>query len=245
VRVRSLRQRRAPEVGAGLVGTLLVHGAAVALLLGAVHAPLVQPPVYAVELVAAPAPAPKQRVAPEATPTPPKPEPAPPAPPKTPPKTAPKPEPKPAKTAPVEPPRREPPKTVQPADPRTEEAPKTASRETPLPGETPSTGSDVANIKTPGLQFPYPEYLNNIMNQVLKRYGRPSAALRAEISFLILRDGSVRDIRFVKRSGNFSFDLDAQGAIEAAGNAQAFGPLPDGWEADVLPISFVFEPRRP
>jgi protein TonB len=244
VRVRSLRQRRAPEVGAGLAGTLLVHGAAVALLLGAVHAPQVQPPVYAVELVAAPAPAPKQRVAPEATPTPPKPEPVPPAPPKTPPKTAPKPEPKPAKTAPIAPPRPEPPKAVQPADPRTEEAPKTASRETPLPGETPSTGSDVANIKTPGLQFPYPEYLNNIMNQVLKRYGRPSAALRAEISFLILRDGSVRDIRFVRRSGNFSFDLDAQGAIEAAGNSQAFGPLPDGWEADVLPISFVFEPRR-
>ena len=64
----------------------------------------------------------------------------------------------------------------------------------------------------------------------------------AEISFLILRDGTVRDIRFVTRSGSFSFDLGAQGAIEAAGNARGFGPLPDGWDADVLPVSFYFKP---
>jgi len=50
-------------------------------------------------------------------------------------------------------------------------------------------------------------------------------------------------VRFVKRSGNFSYDLEAQGAVEAAGNAKAFGQLPDGWETDVLPISFFFEPR--
>jgi hypothetical protein len=54
----------------------------------------------------------------------------------------------------------------------------------------------------------------------------------------------VRDIHFVTRSGSFAFDLDAQGAVEAAGNAQAFGPLPDGWESDVLPVSFYFKPTR-
>ena len=43
--------------------------------------------------------------------------------------------------------------------------------------------------------------------------------------------------------GSFSYDLEAQGAIEAAGNAKAFGVLPDGWTNDVLPISFYFEPR--
>ena len=57
-----------------------------------------------------------------------------------------------------------------------------------------------------------------------------------------MRDGSVRDIRFVTRSGSFAFDLSAQGAIEAAGNAGVFGPLPDGWDADVLPVSFYFKP---
>ena len=59
---------------------------------------------------------------------------------------------------------------------------------------------------------------------------------------MIRRDGTVHDIRFVTRSGSFAFDLSAQGAIEAAGNASAFGPLPDGWEADVLPVSFYFKP---
>ena len=84
------------------------------------------------------------------------------------------------------------------------------------------------------------------MAQIYKRWERPvsNSPLRAEVSFLILKDGSVRDIHFVQRSGNFSFDLGAQGAIEAAGNAQAFGPLPDGYEADVLPVSFFFTPRQ-
>jgi hypothetical protein len=54
----------------------------------------------------------------------------------------------------------------------------------------------------------------------------------------------VRDIHFVTRSGSFAFDLDAQGAIEAAGNTRAFGPLPDGWDADVLPVSFYFKPTQ-
>ena len=115
---------------------------------------------------------------------------------------------------------------------------------TPAPGETPSTGTDVATIKTPGLQFPFPEYLRNIVTQVYRNWDREPSRENsyAEISFLILRDGTVRDIRFVTRSGSFSFDLGAQGAIEAAGNARSFGPLPDGWDADVLPVSFYFKP---
>jgi periplasmic protein TonB len=84
------------------------------------------------------------------------------------------------------------------------------------------------------------------VTQVYQRWDRGAAKQRnfAEISFLILRDGSVRDIRFVTRSGSFAFDLEAQGAIEAAGNTQAFGPLPDGWNADVLPVSFYFKPTQ-
>jgi hypothetical protein len=31
--------------------------------------------------------------------------------------------------------------------------------------------------------------------------------------------------------------------VEAAGAAGAFGPLPDGYPADVLPVSFYFTPR--
>jgi protein TonB len=243
--VRIHQPSQTPGRVAGLVGTLMVHAAAVLFLVAAVKPTRASPPSYAVELVAAPAPTTK-RLAREALPTPPpeeKPAPTPPkpAPPQKdkPAPVAPKP-PKPAKTTPTPAPK--PPPTESEREP----APKTAAPVAPVPGETPSTGTDVATIKTPGLAFPFPEYLRNIVTQVYQRWDRASAKQSnfAEISFLILRDGSVRDIRFVTRSGSFAFDLDAQGAIEAAGNTQAFGPLPDGWGADVLPVSFYFKPTR-
>jgi protein TonB len=243
--VRIHQPSQTPGRVAGLVGTLMVHAAAVLFLVAAVKPTRASPPSYAVELVAAPAPTTK-RLAREALPTPPPEEkPAP-----TPPKPAP---PQKDKPAPVTPKPPKPAKTTTapapkppPVESEREPAPRTAAPVAPAPGETPSTGTDVATIKTPGLAFPFPEYLRNIVTQVYQRWDRASAKQSnfAEISFLILRDGSVRDIRFVTRSGSFAFDLDAQGAIEAAGNTQAFGPLPDGWGADVLPVSFYFKPTR-
>ena len=63
----------------GFLGTVVVHAAAGFFFLSVIKTPPPSPPVYAVNLVAAPAPAPKQRLAPEATPTPPAPEPPAPA----------------------------------------------------------------------------------------------------------------------------------------------------------------------
>jgi outer membrane biosynthesis protein TonB len=124
-----------------------------------------------------------------------------------------------------------------------EPAPRTQSTQTPAPGETPGTGNDAVTVKTPGLAFPFPDYLKNIYNQIYRRWERPLASnLNAEVTFLIMRDGSVKDLRFSRSSGNFNFDLSAQGAIEAAANNQAFGQLPDGFEADVLLVSFYFSP---
>jgi outer membrane biosynthesis protein TonB len=141
-----------------------------------------------------------------------------------------------------------PPRTATPTPPspgaQTARATKTAPV-APAPGETPSNGTDPVTVKTPGLTFAYPEYLRNIVAQIYRRWDRPrGGTLRAEVFFLILRDGSVRDIRFLTPSGDFTFDLDAQGAIEAAARAGAFGPLPDGYGQDVLPVSFYFEPGR-
>ncbi len=242
--MRRMGTGRSHGTGAGLCWTVLVHGGAVALALGFIRPPAPSPPVYAIDLVAAPAPAPRQRLAPEAQP--PAPTPEPPAPvkpaPKPTAKTAPvrKPEPKPVeqkKTPPREAPAQ--------AKPSTEPSPRTSAPEAPAEGETPSTGRDAATVKTPGLDFPFPEYLRNVANQIYRRWRRPTGnvRLRAEIFFLVHRDGTVSDIRFVTRSGSFSYDLEAQGAIEASGVARAFGPLPDGWTSDVLPISFFFEPR--
>jgi periplasmic protein TonB len=228
VKVRGAGRGDGRSKVAGGIGTVLVHAAAGAFLFSQVRTTTATPPVYAVNLVAAPAPTERKRVAREAVPTPPQEKPAPVKPkPTPPPKTPPKPEPKPP-----------------PSEPDREPPPPTAGPATPAKGETPSTGTDAVTIKTPGLEFPYPEYLRNIVNQIYQRWDRDGARQNsfAEISFLIRRDGSVHDIRFVTRSGSFAFDLGAQGAIEAAGNALAFGQLPDGWDADVLPVSFYFKP---
>lgn len=225
---RGAARRERAGVAAGLAGTLAVHGAIVGVFWTAVPPVDTGPPVYAVELVAAPAPPPDVKPAPEAAP---RPAPEPPAPPKPSVKPAPaKPTPKPPTTTPPKP---------------TEPTPRNTPPTTPLPGETPSTGADAVTVSTPGLAFPFPDYLRNIVQEVYRRWERPrgNSALRSEVSFLILRDGSVREIKLTRASGSFAFDLSAQGAVEAAGAAGAFGPLPDGYPADVLPVAFYFTPR--
>jgi len=209
----------------GLTGTALVHlGVGLALVLSVGSAPKTMPPSYRVELVAAAPSTGRARPAPEA----PAPALAPAPPPKTVPKAAPKP------TTPV---------AKAPAKTPTA---RTTSPVTPLPGETPRGGTDIANVNTQGKEFPYPEYLRNLVTQIYRRWNRPSgnAALEAEVTFVILRDGTVRDIKMLRTSRSYSFDQEAEGAIESAANAKAFGPLPAGYPADYLPISFLFTPRQ-
>ncbi|MEO8193670.1 MAG: TonB family protein [Gemmatimonadales bacterium] len=104
-------------------------------------------------------------------------------------------------------------------------------------------GTDVATVQTEGIDFPFPGYLNNIVRQIALRFNPTDATSgrRAEVRFVIRRDGSVIGISFVTRSGSYAFDLEAQGAIEAA--AREFGPLPDGFHDDALPVVFSFDPR--
>lgn len=222
---------RAPRgnVVLGVSGTVLVHGAGIVLLVALAPRARIEPPVYAVNLVAAAAAAPES---PKPTVNQPAPPPRPVAPVK------------PSKPSHLAPP---PPKPAPKPAPSTAEAPVHKAPPPPAtaaPGETPSTGSDAITVKTPGLDFPFPDYLRNIVSQVYRRWARPSGqgGLRAEVFFLITRDGTVKDIRFVTSSGNFAFDLGAQGAVEMAGNAHAFGRLPDGYGQDVLPVSFYFVP---
>jgi outer membrane biosynthesis protein TonB len=82
--------------------------------------------------------------------------------------------------------------------------------------------------------------------QVYRRWERPSGnvSLKAEVFFLVHRDGTISNLRFVSRSGSFAFDLEAQGAIEAAATSGGFGSLPDGFTEDVLPVSFFFDPQK-
>src|SRR5439155_12023631 len=189
------------------------------------------PPTYRVHLIAAPEADMESRKAPEAfeRPAEEKPAPVPAAKQRTPPSTV---------------SRATPPPTQDQT--KREAAPRTTPTTQPLPGERPSTGNDVATVSTEGVAFPFPEYLQNIVAQVLRRWQRPgqSSPLEAEVSFFVHRDGSVSDLQFIKRSGNFAFDLEAQGAVEEAGRFKAFGSLPDGWQSDVLFVRFYFSGQR-
>jgi outer membrane biosynthesis protein TonB len=215
--------------GVAFAGTLLLHGALLGAMLGAPRgARRLAPPVYRVSLVAAPRPEPQARRAPQVVERPAE-RPAPP----------PKPVARRSTVAPAAPPAAKP-------NVEREPAPRTTPPSEPLPDVTPSTGADPATVEIEGQDFPYPEYLRNLVAQVFRRWQRPTgrAALQAEVFFLIHRDGSVSNLSFVKRSGNFAFDVEAQGAIEAAAAAGGFGPLPDGFANDVLPVSFFFDPSK-
>lgn len=235
---------RPARLGGPLVGSLLLHALAVAGVIFAASrrsAPPALPPIYRVDIVAAP-PGPRAQgvVSPEATP-PAQPEEATP-PPRA--ETAPR-----EMAAPVKRPAARPRKPSPPATPtivksKTRPAPNTPQTRAGG-GPEGGRGTDVATVRTEGIEFPYPGYLNNIVRQIAVRFepDNPRAPLRAEVAFLVHRDGSVSNFRFVQRSGAYAFDLEAQGAVEAAARARAFGPLPQGFPDDVLPVIFSFDPR--
>ena len=237
----ALASRGELRLGSSLVWSALLHALVVAaFLFGRTHAPVPMPPAYRVTLVAAPA-APRQvGVVREAPP-----EPAPPPAVPTPPPVA-RETPEPARMK-APPTKARPVKTPKTATPN---ARPTTAKPAPTPaptpraggGETGGRGADVANVRTEGIEFPYPVYLQNVVRQIALQFKPPpNSAYRAEVSFLIRRDGSVSGLRLVARSGSFSFDQDAMGAVEAA--SRSFGPLPQGFTDDVLPVIFSFDPR--
>jgi TonB family protein len=157
-------------------------------------------------------------------------------------------------TPPPEPPRPRPQDQPRPAPPRTQAAtpqpPVRQPEPTPARGPDPvpaTVGGENLQIEQDGREFQYPEYLENIM-RVLTRFMRPPPGqenLEAEVVFYINRDGSVGGIRISQSSGSFAFNAQAMQAVEQAGRARAFGPLPGDWQRDRLYIAYTFErPRR-
>jgi protein TonB len=231
------------RLGGPLGISLVLHaGIIAALVMMRPAAPKALPPMYRVNIVAAP---PGPRAVGVVSPTPvatPPPE-QPPAPPPKRAEIAPKAMPMPAKV----PPPRKPPVVATPTP--TPAAPVTTPKTQAPPaqaggGPVGGRGTDVATVRTEGVDFPFPGYLENIVRQIALRFRPPgNTAVRAEVMFLIRRDGTVTDFRFISRSGNFAFDLECQGAVDQAAEVKAFGPLPAGFSDDVLPVIFSFDPR--
>jgi TonB family protein len=234
--VSALAARDGLSLRLPLAGSVVLHACAVAALLfvrGRAPAPM--PPVYKVSLVAAAA-APRQIGVVQETPAPPTP---------TPPAPAPlaRETPEPARMkAPVKaPPARKPKAATPNAAPAATKAPATPA---PVAGGGPTggRGADVANVKVDGIEFPYPVYLQNVVRQIALQF-KPTArgALQAEVAFMIRRDGTIAGLRLTRRSSVYAFDQDALAAIELA--SKNFGPLPQGFSDDVLPVIFSFDPR--
>ncbi|HWO89290.1 MAG TPA: energy transducer TonB [Gemmatimonadales bacterium] len=232
--MRALRSRAtgAPPLGLGLAGSVMLHitVAAAALSAGRFAGQVSPPPAYRVELVAAPQP--EAPAAATATTEPPRPaEPAAPA------RSTP--------ALPVRDPTPAPAQRRSPPDPPERAPAHQPERAQPVaPGGAAGVGSDPATVRTEGVEFPFPGYLRNLVAQVYRRWRPPAGNqnLEAEIFFIVHRDGTISSLRIVRRSGSYGFDLEAQGAVEAAARSGAFGPLPDGYGADVLPVSFFFTP---
>jgi TonB family protein len=113
-------------------------------------------------------------------------------------------------------------------------------------GEQGGAGADVVNVNTLGIDFPFPGYLQGIVRQIALAFEVPKGAqsLTAEVSFMIRRDGSVTGVRLLTSSKVYTFDQNALAAIEIVGKSLKFGPLPKEFSDDVLPVIFSFDPKR-
>jgi protein TonB len=227
-----------PRLGAGVAASVLFHGGLVAafLLLRPGAAPPT-PPIYRVQLFAAPAGERAVGVVeehPAAKPPEPKVE-------------KPKTLPKPVATKPVPKPT---PKSVPAVKQATPTPPaKTAppKDDTPQPvaggGETGGKGADVANVQTGGLDFPYPWYTAQIIRKLILAWGQGAPRADATVRFTIRRDGSVdpASIQLVVQN-QYSNDRRALGAVEQVADAGGFGTLPPGFREDILPVTVRFTP---
>ena len=106
-------------------------------------------------------------------------------------------------------------------------------------------GTDLANVDLGGTEFPYPAYQRNIVNRIAEQFRTSERNLSAEVMFIIRRDGSVDpdQMQLVTRSGSYTFDNAAMGAIEAVANRKLFGPLPADFKNDALTVIFRFDPK--
>jgi TonB family protein len=70
---------------------------------------------------------------------------------------------------------------------------------------------------------------------------RQASAPTVIVMFEIVRNGSIRNVRLLQRSGIPTLDYSCQRAIESSA---PFPPLPQGFERDTAVIEFWFQLKR-
>lgn len=229
----AVRESSKNDVALGVMGAIIIHAAAVMLLLNASEAAPPGPRVVPMRTFMVAAPRDDVSVgvvqAPNEAPTTPAPRAAAEVP------DAPKPAPTTTKTRPKVEPKQA---TVTPT------AKKSAANAPTAGSEAGGKGADLANVDLGGTEFPYPAYQRNIVNRIAEQFRTEQKGFSAEVMFIIRRDGSVDpdEMKLLSRSGNYTFDNAALGAIEAVANRKLFGPLPADFKNDALTVIFKFDP---
>jgi TonB family protein len=96
--------------------------------------------------------------------------------------------------------------------------------------------------------FRYGWYQTSIESKLRSSWRKPAATAgetqTATVSFLILRNGTVRDVQVVTPSGNPAMDISAMRAVY---DANPLPVLPRGWDGDSVHVSMEFslEPGAP
>lgn len=139
---------------------------------------------------------------------------------------------------------------VEPEDPEPtpeREGPESEPLEEPPPEQRfPDSGGNEAalDLTIEGQPFPFPGYLERIVNKIGSAWRRTAnrAPLKAMVYFRVERSGRVSGIEVEESSGSFLFD---QAALRAVADASPLPPLPDGYTSDYLGVYFDFneEPR--
>lgn len=112
----------------------------------------------------------------------------------------------------------------------------------PMYGSTGGGGVGIGGGGAFGTRFGWYEQL--LRERVAKAWQPPVMDPRLQtvvITFDIHRDGSVRNVMVLQRSGNVLFDNSCQRAVL---EASPFPQLPAGYERDSARIEFWFQPRR-
>jgi TonB family protein len=119
-------------------------------------------------------------------------------------------------------------------------------------GDTPGiSASGVSMNGTAGGQFAarYPYYIAAAKRRVQPNWDtlsidasvRNSQVLHSEISFTIMRDGSVRSARITKSSGNLSWD---NAGLRAILTSNPFAPLPSDWSGQSVDVLWDFPDKQ-
>jgi len=118
--------------------------------------------------------------------------------------------------------------------------------------QTPGAGS--SGVTTPGqggadFATRYGWYIDAAERRVYPNWNmllidpavRNSTTMHCVISFKILRDGTIRDLRVAQSSGNSSWDMSGLRAIQSS---VPFGPLPNDWNAPDVFVLWDFPEKH-